>query len=139
MRFAGNVRKSGKFWPIEVPILGVYTQGLSLEDAYYMIADAIESLVYQEGFSITVYPGRGEYFEIEASDTAALIAFFLRQERLRSGLSLQQVAERLGMKSHNAYARYEQGRSVPTVAKLAELFSAVSPDRDLILDMSRVE
>ncbi len=139
MRFAGQVNKDGRYWPISVPILGVYTQGRSLKDAYFMIAAAIESLVYLDGFKIIVHPGENGHFEIEASDTAALIAFMLKQERLSSGLSLLQVAERLGMKSHNAYARYEQGRSVPTVAKLAELYAAVSPNRDLILEVSRVE
>jgi len=138
MRFPGQVFREGKFWAIEVPILGVYTQGLSLQDAYFMIADAIESLVFKDGFKITVHPGEDGHFEIEAPDTAALIAFMLKQERLRSGLSLQQVADRLGMKSHNAYARYEQGRSVPTVEKLAELYAAVSPGRDLILAESQL-
>jgi transcriptional regulator with XRE-family HTH domain len=41
--------------------------------------------------------------------------------------------ERLGVKSRNAYARYEQGVSVPTVEKLDELLRAVAPGRDLVL------
>lgn len=32
----------------------------------------------------------------------------------------------------NAYARYEQGRSVPTIQKLSELFAAAMPHRDLV-------
>ncbi len=139
MRFSGHVMREGIYWPIGVPILGVYTQGLSLHDAYFMIADAIEMLVYKDGFKIKVYPGEDGHFEIEATDTAALIAFMLKQERLRSGLSLKQVAERLGVKSHNAYARYEQGRSVPTIQKLAELYAAVSPGSDMVLAESRVK
>jgi len=47
--------------------------------------------------------------------------------------ALAQVAERLGATSINAYARYEQGRSVPTIHKLSELFAAVMPHRDLVL------
>ncbi len=139
MRLSGSVYRDGRYWIIEVPILDVMTQGFSEQDAYDMIADAIESLVDREGFRIEVYPGQDDYFEIEASDSAVLIAFLLKQERLKSGLSLKQVAERLGAKSHNAYARYEQGRSVPTVEKLAELYAAVSPEKDLVLAESRVE
>ena len=63
----------------------------------------------------------------------ALTAFLLRRARQRAGLSLAQVAERLGATSINAYARYEQGRSVPTIQKLSELFAAVMPHRDLVL------
>lgn len=137
MRLSGSVYRDGRYWIIEVPILDVMTQGFSEQDAYDMIADAIESLVYREGFRIEVFPERDGYFEIEASDTAVLIAFLLKQERLKSGLSLKQVAERLGAKSHNAYARFEQGRSVPTIEKLAELYAAVSPEKDLVLAESR--
>lgn len=62
-----------------------------------------------------------------------LTAFLLRRARQRAGLSLAQVAERLGATSINAYARYERGRSVPTIQKLSELFAAVMPHRDLVL------
>jgi DNA-binding XRE family transcriptional regulator len=137
MRFAGRVFKSKKYWPIEVPILGVYTQGLSKRDAYFMIADAIELLVDKEGFKVDVYPGKGEYFEIGSTDTAALAAALLREQRTKRGLSLEDVAKRLGAKSNNAYARYEQGRSTPTIEKLSELLMAVSPDNDFVLSLSQ--
>ena len=139
MRFAGRVFRENRYWAIEVPILGIFTQGRTKRDAFEMISDAIESLVDQEGFQVSVYPGKGEYFEITASDQATLTALLLRRERSRSGLSLAEVAKRLGAKSLNAYARYEQGRSVPTLQKLTELFSAVSPNRDFVLDESQTD
>lgn len=138
MRFQGRVFKAGRYWAIEVPVLGVVTQGRTKKDAYLMIADAIEALVNKEGFKAQVYPGTGEYFEIGASDQGALTALLLRRERARAGLSLSQVAQRMNARSLNAYARYEQGRSVPTVQKLSELAAAVSPDRDFVLVESRV-
>lgn len=137
MRFAGSVSKDGRYWPIEVPVLGVYTQGLTKRDAFEMISDAIEELVEKDGFKVDVYPGKGGYFEVGSSDQATLIAFLLRQQRLEEGLTLVEVAERLGAKSHNAYARYEQGRCVPTIEKLTELLSAVSPGRDFVLDENK--
>ena len=48
-------------------------------------------------------------------------------------LTLSEAAERLGAKSRNAYARYEQGRCVPTVEKLDELLRAVAPNRDIVV------
>lgn len=139
MRFSGRIFKDGRFWLIEVPVLGVMTQGFSRKEAYFMIADAIESLVNDPDFSITVFPGQGDYFEIAASSDATLIAFMLRRERLRSGLTLLQVAERLGARSANAYGRYEQGRSMPTIQKLSELLAAVSSGEDFVLNQSRVK
>jgi hypothetical protein len=137
MRFDGRVFKVGRYWAVEVPILGVATQGRSKRDAYAMMVDAIEALVHKAGFKIVVHPGSGAYFEIGANDEATLTAFLLRRARLRAGLTLAEAAKRLGAKSLNAYARYEQGRAVPTVVKLSELLEAVGPARDFVLTESR--
>jgi DNA-binding XRE family transcriptional regulator len=133
MRFTGRVLKVGRSWAIEVPILGVATQGRTRSDAFAMIADAIESLVNREGFRVEVYPGKGDYFEVGANDQAALGAFLLRRQRIKRGLTLEEVARRLGAKSHNTYARYEQGRSVPTLDHFTRLLAAVSPESDFVL------
>ncbi len=137
MRLAGRVFKSGKYWAIEVPILGIVTQGHSKKDAFDMIADAIESLVNKENFKITVFPGKESYFEIASDDVAALTAFLLRRQRMKHGLTLVEVSKRLGAKSFNTYARYEQGRAVPTIDKFSLLLSALSEDNDFVLTESQ--
>ena len=133
MRFAGRVFRAGGYWAVEVPILGVVTQGRTKKDALEMVADAVESLANRPGFKIDVFPGVGEHFEVGAADQATLIALLLRRARQSAGLSLAEVAQRLGSTSVNAYARYEQGRSVPSVQKLSQLFAAVTSHRDLVL------
>ena len=137
MRMAGRVFKTGKYWAIEVPLLGIVTQGLTEADAFEMIIDAILSLVNKEGFKIEVFPGKNHYFEIGSPDIATLTAFLLRRQRKIHGLTLVEVSRRLGAKSHNSYARYEQGLSVPTIEKLSELLSALSPDNHLVITESR--
>ena len=136
MRFAGRVFKVDRYWAIEVPILGVVTQGRTKKEAFEMVADAVESLVNKSGFRLRVCACRSEYFEIDSDDQATLIAFLLKRQRAKNGVTLAEVAARLGAKSHNAYARYEQGLSVPTVEKFTELLAAVSPDRDFVLTES---
>ncbi|MBW2260792.1 MAG: helix-turn-helix transcriptional regulator [Deltaproteobacteria bacterium] len=138
IRFAGSVFRSGRHWAVEVSVLDVVTQGRSKSDAYEMIADAIVELVDRPGFRVDVHPGRGDYFEVSSNDEVTLVSFCLRRQRMRSGLSLAEVAMKLGAKSRNSYARYEQGRSVPTIAKLSQLLSVVSPDRDFVLSESQV-
>ncbi len=123
---------------IITPILSVVSQERTKREAFEMIADAIESLVNRDNFSIKVFPGNDGYFEVGASDQATLTAFLLRRERLKAGLSLEDVAKKLGAKSLNAYARYEQGRSVPTLQKLTELFSVVAPHKDFVLAESQI-
>lgn len=133
MRFAGRTFRSGRYWAVEVPELGVYTQGTSRTNGYAMAAEALEIIVDKPGFKASVHPGKGGYFEISGSDTAALVAVLLRERRVRSGLSLAEVAQRLGVRSRNAYARYERGLAVPTVDKLAALLAATDPKHDLVI------
>jgi DNA-binding transcriptional regulator YiaG len=125
MRLAGRIRKDGKFWLAEVPMLDALTQGRSRPQAFRMMADLIETMADKSGA-----------FEIGSDDAAALVAVMLRRQREKHGLSLSQVARRLGWRSKTAYARYEQGRSVPTVEKLFQLLFAVAPGEDLVFQES---
>ncbi|OHB76903.1 MAG: hypothetical protein A2Z25_14900 [Planctomycetes bacterium RBG_16_55_9] len=138
MRFMGRVFRSGRYWAIEIPILDIATQGRTKTEAYGMIADAVEALVNRKGFKVRVYGMKGSEFEIGASNQGALTALLLRRARLKAGLSLEEVAARLGSKSPNSYARYEQGRSLPSVEKLTQLFSAVARNREFVIMESRV-
>ncbi|MCE5265874.1 MAG: helix-turn-helix transcriptional regulator [Deltaproteobacteria bacterium] len=56
---------------------------------------------------------------------------------MKSGHSLAEVARKLGAKSLNTYARYEKGRTVPTVPKLSQLLSAVASRKDFVLSESQ--
>lgn len=132
MRLEGRISRQGKYWAVDVPIIGVYTQGRTKKEAFVMVADAIESVVNKEGFKIKVFPGREDYFEIGADDQRSLIAYLLKWQRSKSGLTLSEASKRMGMKSHNSYARYEQGRAMPTIEQLNKLFSAVC-EKDFVL------
>lgn len=138
MRLAGRVFRVGKHWAVEIPLLDIVSQGRTRKDALEMIADAVEALANRRAFRLEVFPGKGEYFEVGSKDQATLTALLLKRARQRAGLSLAEVAHRLGATSVNTYARYEQGRSVPTVQKLSQLFGAVTPDRDLVFMESEV-
>jgi len=133
MRFAGRVFRIGRYWAIEVPILGVVTQGRTKREAFEMIADAVEALVNRRGFHVDVYPGSGEYLEVGSADVGSMTALLLRRQRLKRGLTLADVARHLGARSLNTYARYEQGRSVPSIAKLSRLLSAVGKGSEFVL------
>ena len=138
MRFSGAIYKDGKFWLAEIPILDLTTQGRTKKEAYEMVADMLESLVDKDDFKITVYTGEKNTFEVGSSEPQQLVRLLLQRKRELSGLSLAQVASRLGMKSRNTYARYEQGRSVPSVEKLNELLNAVCPQRDIVITESAI-
>jgi DNA-binding XRE family transcriptional regulator len=136
MRLAGRIWKDGKFWLAEVPMLDALTQGRSRPQAFRMMADLVETMADKKGLRVAIFPGARGAFEIGSDDAAALVAVMLRRQREKHGLSLSEVARRLGSRSKTAYARYEQGRSVPTVEKLFELLSAVAPGEDFVFQES---
>ena len=138
MRFSGKIFKDGKFWLAEIPILDLMTQGRTKKATYEMVADMLESLINKDGFKIEVYKGKKDSFEVGSPEPKHMVSLLLQRKREISGLSLAQVASRLGMKSRNTYARYEQGYSVPSVEKLNELLHAVCPQTDIVINESTI-
>ena len=132
MRFEGRLWKDGRHWLVEVPALNAMTQGRTKAEAYEMIQDLVETMADRPGFEVAVHPLSGDRFEIGANEVRTLVALLLKRQRERSGMTLAEAAERLHQRSRNAYARYEQGRAVPTVEKLEELLGAVAPDQEIV-------
>jgi len=130
------LRRDGKWWLAEVPVFDAMTQGRTRKEAFEMIADWFATMVDQRDFELKIHSSRGDEFEVASDDARAMISLLLQRQRQKSGLSLAQVARRLGVKSRNAYARYERGTSVPTVEKLDELLRAIAPDRDIVVRQS---
>ena len=133
VRFAGRIWKDGRWWLAEVPALDAMTQGRTRKKAMEMIADYIETAVNRPRFKVSVIDTDGAAIAVESADVGAMVALMLRRIREASGVTLAEVAKRLGQRSPNAYARYEQGSSTPTVDKLAELVAAIEPGRTLEL------
>lgn len=132
MRFEGRMWKEGEHWLIEVPALNAITQGRSRAEAFGMIEDLIETMADAPGFKATAYPLAGDEFEVGGNEVKVLVALLLRRQREKRGISLAEAARLLDQRSRNAYARYEQGRAVPSVEKLEELLRAIAPDQKLV-------
>lgn len=136
MRFSGKVFKDGSFWLAEIPILDIMTQGHTEQESYDMALDVIKSMVNKDDFEVEIYKEKNGNFEIASPDSKTLISLLLQRKREISGLSLSQVAARLGLASRNSYARYEKGQTMPTLGKLNELLRAVDPDADIVINDS---
>ncbi len=131
MLISGSLKKDGKFWLVEIPLLDYMTQGLSKKDAYKMAADIVESGVHQKGFAMEVIPHGQDQFYLRANNSALLIAHMLRRLRQKHGLTVREAAKKLGSTSPNAYAAYEQGRASPSIEKLEQLLKAVDENLDI--------
>jgi predicted RNase H-like HicB family nuclease len=137
MRFQGRLLRNGRYWLAEVAVFDALTQGRTRADALSMMSDWFETMLGSESGSVRAMAASRTDFELIGGDAAEMISLLLRRQRQKSGLSLADAAARLGASSRNAYARYEQGRTVPTVAKLDELLKAIAPDRDLLVGQSK--
>src|SRR5262245_26140501 len=123
MVFTGQLWKDGKYWIVSVPSLEIVTQGKSRKDALHMIAEAIECHVDKSGFKVIAIPLEGTMefptdrnvgaFTVSANSEAELIALFLKRQRQLNGLTVREVAKRLGYASASAYAQYETGKHIP--------------------------
>lgn len=135
MELEGKIWKSGKFWLVEVPSIGVMTQGHSKEEAFSMIADAIEGLIScyfpneLERIKITVTDYKKGIIGISSTHNNLMMAFSLRRQREASKSTIREVAERLGSTSPNAYAKYEKGISRISLDHYERLLQAVNPDQ----------
>ena len=135
MRLEGRIWKSttSKYWLAEVADLDLVTQGRSRADATVMLKDAVMSLVDQGDFQVEVTTRKDGVCTVGSNDDARLIALMLRRLRAREGLSVRDVALRLGSKSPNAYAQYETGRVAPGIDTLTRLLAALNPRFDPVL------
>jgi hypothetical protein len=101
MKFQGKLTRHGRWWLAGVPMLEAVTQGRSRKEALAMIGDWLETMIDRRGFAAEVVARTGNAFEIGGTDTAALIALLLRRRRQAAGVSLREVASRLGVGSRN--------------------------------------
>ena len=132
MEFCGKIWKTeGKpSWVIEAPTLGVITQGYSKKEAFSMLKDGIEELLWSyfgNTDEVTVIDHGKGVVGITSSDKKILLSLSLIKQREESGLTVRQVSSRLGSSSPNAYGRYERGKINISIERFEELLKAVNP------------
>lgn len=137
VKFEGKVTREGKYWAVYIPALDIYTQGRSKRHALTMVQEAIELVIDREGFVAVVSQLPGNQFVLYAKrpvDDRYLLALMLKNQRAKYGLSIRQVADRLGI-SKNAYAQYEQARAIPSISKIEKFIHAMSNQVHVVLDV----
>lgn len=133
MQLMGRIFEDKGVWVAEVPLIDVYTQGDSREDAASMLADAVESLIGRKGFRASVTAWVGDRIIVGSNDLEVFLPFVLKRCREAGGTSLSDAADALGQSSKTAFARYENGEAMPTISKLEKLLEAISSDVRLVL------
>jgi DNA-binding XRE family transcriptional regulator len=138
MEFEGRIwqSKKSKYWIAHIEGLDLSTQGTSEKNAMAMVKDAIESLVQRKGFHVTVSPGSNGTFSVGGNNSKAWIGFLFQRLRIRSGFTIEQVARRMGSTSKTTYARYEQGKVMPSLERFSEILEILTPRHRAILRLA---
>lgn len=128
MKLAGKTWKSRKsnLWLVEIPLLDLVTQAQSKDDIPEMVKDAVESLINNKNFSVSVVLHNNIVY-LEAKDLKNLIALILKRQRRKRKLTLEEVAIQLKAKSINEYVQYEKGEHQPSFEKFEKLLQAIDP------------
>ena len=138
IEFEGTIWKSkrSRYWVAYIEGLDLSTQGTSRRNALAMVKDAIESMAQCKGFRVTVSPGARGTFSVGANHSKLWIGFLFQQLRVKAGLTIEQVAHRMGSSSKTAYARYEQGKVMPSLKKFADILAILTPRHRTILRLA---
>ena len=130
-------QKGKRVWGVEIDSLGIFTQGKSEKDALKMAKEAIELLAEDAGlqFIAVIEKSKDGFFSV-GSNSHEFVAFILKRMRQSQNLTIMDIAARLSSKSPNSYARYEQGKSCPSIEKLEELLKALNPSVDLVIKVA---
>jgi len=132
-------KEKGGFWAECIEIPSCMTQGDSLEDLEDNMQDAIHTYLEEPQESNFLAPLPKKSIKIGRNvvdvpvDPSIALAFSLRRERIKRGLTQQEAAEKLGMKGTYSYQRLEK-RCNPTlemIFRIVSLFPTLSLDRIL--------
>ena len=134
--FKGRITKKDKsgFHGVLIPDLGIFTQGKDTEDCLRMATEAVDLICDVKS---KILRSSKTTFFVSADDSKKLVGGFLQTMRSNSGLSISEVAARLGSKSKNSYAQYEQGRVLPSIDKLDQLIRAMNPDQFMVISREK--
>ena len=81
-------------WSSDAPLVGVFMQGKTREQAIERLVAGVEFLIAHEGCTITATDHGDDEVLLEASHPGLLAALMLKVQRDMNGLSLGDVAKR---------------------------------------------
>lgn len=130
---SGRIFKSERGWIAEIPFMALMVQGDTAKLAIKQLEAALIGMVRDKAFTVNITEMESGCLYVLASDAAKLIGTVIRHFRKKQGLTTREVAQRMGLKSHSTYARYEAGLAEPSVSQMLRIFNAIDPQQKVTL------
>jgi DNA-binding XRE family transcriptional regulator/predicted RNase H-like HicB family nuclease len=130
----GRAWQDKDWYLIEIPALDLMTQGTDIDDALFMINDALALHLEElgvDGFdpNSSHWTDKDQgFFSISVPWNKRIVGFMMQRLRHRTNLSQRDLAKKLGYSSHNSIAAYESGKIQPTLEKFSEIMSGLGID-----------
>ena len=131
MKIEGHILKDQRSWAVYIPALDLHTHAGTKKEAYEMAGAVVEDMIFEDNFQCFIEKFGSNHFYLTANDPNRLIAFLLKRQRNKSGLTLRQAAAAMGSNSPNAFSVYELCKKKPTIDKLNQLLDAVGSEVSL--------
>jgi hypothetical protein len=112
--------KATNLYAVALPMLGIWTQGKDINEGFIMAKDALRMMYPELTFELYWENKTTGSFGVSTVDKA-VVPIILKEARLASGMSLMEVAKRLGYSNQNSIYAYESGIREPSVSKFQEL------------------
>ncbi len=129
--------EDGGYWTHGVELDTCVTQGATKDELYENMQDALNTYIDEPEDSVYLAPlpdgtikCTDDIVEVPVDPQIAL-AFLIRLNRIKHGLTQQDAADRLGFENIYSYQRLESSKANPTLttlAKIKKLFPAISFD-----------
>lgn len=132
MQMRGKVWKDGKFWVIDLPVIGRSTQGFSKKEALYMITDLVKTMLDDPDYEVEAMAEGKDGFVLTVKDPMPLFAFLIKELRAMNGISIAEMARRLGGSSRNNVAQYETGKHEPGLRKFQDMLRVFGCDLEIV-------
>src|SRR6185312_5507096 len=131
MKLSGRLWKDGSYWLIECPALQAVTQGRTKRDALDMMVDWVRTSLDNDEFPVEIMAGPEDTFAMRFADPKPVGGLIIERARNVAGLTLDQLAKSLGVKSRSTAAHYESGKHAITIDKLSEVFEAMGMEIEI--------
>ena len=140
MRYHFKVHKEKEgFWAECIELPGCVTQadtkeelGFNMHEALNLYLEEVEDYEYLAPMPKALIKGGRNIVEVSVDPSVAL-AFSIRYQRIKQGLTQREAANQLGMKAIYSYQRLEKrcNPNLDLIYKLVLLFPALSLDKIL--------
>ncbi|HSD90942.1 MAG TPA: type II toxin-antitoxin system HicB family antitoxin [Kofleriaceae bacterium] len=146
MQVVGTLEREDDVWVANLDVIGVFAGGSTIDEALAQAVSLIELRATRDGRSLDGFtpvatvvaaPDGTQQIVVRSNQPTRLAFIVLRHQRELRRMTLADVADKLGASSRNAYARYEQGASIPSVDKFVEILEVLLPEFGVTLGERR--